>query len=79
VRSRDRRKVRGERRTLRGSLRLSDDRPLAIHCLNGDRSFVQIDAGKTTYSLRDKRAILMISSLGLVENIKQLLQSPQTR
>lgn len=38
--------VRGERGSLRGQLCLTHHGPLAIHGLNRDRTFVQIDAGK---------------------------------
>ena len=76
--ARQRRKIGGERGPLRGELRLAHHGPLAIHGLNRDRTFVQIDAGKQHTPSETKPNEQMISSLGLVGNIKPLLQTPQT-
>ena len=54
--AREGREVGRERGTLRGELRLADDRPLAIDGLNRDRSFVQINAGKQHTPSETKRA-----------------------
>jgi len=63
---------------LRGELRLADHATLAIHRLNRDRSFVQIDAGKQHTPSETKTSIPMISSLGLAGNNNALLLAPHT-